>query len=150
MKSHFVTLGIILIIIIGGLIVAQIQPCRASKVTLPDATVITAEVADSYPERSRGLSNRDSLDADKGMLFLFTKSDQYGFWMKDTRIPLDIIWINNAKVVDLVTLEPQSGDNIPQYTPAVEANAVLELNSGQAVAHNVALGEPITWQKCEL
>lgn len=150
MKHHILTLSIIVILIAGGGIIAsQMQACHNIKVTLPDSTIITAEVADSFAERNRGLSNRDHLAADKGMLFLFSSSDRYSFWMKDTRIPLDLIWIKDNRVVDLASLEPEQRNTIPQYTPREEATAVLELNQGQAALHGITVGQPITWETCE-
>jgi uncharacterized membrane protein (UPF0127 family) len=96
---------------------------------------ISIEIARTDTERAKGLSNRDYLAADSGMLFVFPKSDIYPFWMKDTKIPLDIVWINastslsTGKIVDIVTLTPQTSDSIPEYSPKEKANYVLELNA---------------------
>ena len=92
------------------------------------------EVADTAPARQRGLSGRDNLDDDAGMLFVFPTSDRHAFWMKDTNFPLDIIWISDGIVVDLVTLPPPypTLPIPPSHRPKADADLVLELNAGMA------------------
>lgn len=124
------------------------QTCESITVTLPSRELITAEIANTWSERARGLSDRDSLAVNHGMLFLFDRADTHTFWMKDTRIPLDILWLNNGQIVDMTTLQPESTTNTPQYTPRTPANTVLELNAGTAEANNLQVGETITWQPC--
>lgn len=87
------------------------------------------ELAQTEEQMQKGLSGRDHLDINAGMLFVFPASDIYPFWMKDTLIPLDIIYINNNIIVDIATLQPQNSSDIPQYTPTQKANFVLELNA---------------------
>lgn len=110
-----------------------------------------AEVAQTDAEQTKGLSGRDYLAADSGMLFVFPKSDIYTFWMKDTKIPLDIIWINDGKIVEMTTLNPPSDDKIPSYTPKNKAQYVLELNanSGFKVGDEVEIkkGPGGLWKK---
>jgi len=91
--------------------------------------VINAEIADNDIERAKGLSDRDYLAPDSGMLFIFPNTDRHRFWMKDTKIPLDIIWINDNKIVEIATLQPQNENDIPSYTPKNKANYVLEINA---------------------
>src|SRR3989344_7880186 len=55
------------------------------------------EIADENAERMKGLMNRTSMDADRGMLFIWEEEEIYSFWMKDTLIPLDMIWLNKDK-----------------------------------------------------
>lgn len=124
------------------------QTCESITVTLPSGELITAELADTWSERARGLSNRDSLAENHGMLFIFESAALHTFWMKNTRIPLDIIWLNDGQVVDVATLQPERDGDIPQHTPRGAANAVLELNAGSAARHGVKTGERITWTPC--
>jgi len=95
--------------------------------------VFNVEVANTEAMRTQGLSGRKSLDDNTGMLFVFEKPDIYPFWMKDTLIPLDIIYINDDKIVEMTTLQPQKGDDIPNYTPQEKAQYVLELNANSGV-----------------
>ena len=75
------------------------------KPTTPLVTInkleIPVEVMRTEAEVQKGLSGRPYLDQDKGMLFIFAKSDIYRFWMPDMHFPIDIIWINNNQVVDI-------------------------------------------------
>ena len=101
------------------------------------------ELALTDTRREKGLMGRDHLDANSGMLFVFPKSDIQTFWMKDTKIPLDIIWIEDAKIVEMTTLKPQSGTTIPQYTPKNKANYVLEVNAGITSENNIKVGDVV-------
>lgn len=122
--------------------------CPNVVATLPDGYLINAEVANTRASQAKGLSGRTSLANDAGMLFAFPSEGTYGFWMKDTLIPLDIIWINDSTVVDTTSLTPQSGTYIPSYTPDALANTVLELNEGSIERHNITIGSKITWNSC--
>ena len=80
------------------------------------------------------------------MLFIFDKKGKYSFWMKDTQIPLDIIYINDEKIVHIVkNATPQKGNNtnLPIYTPPADANYVLEVNGGQSDKYKFANGDTV-------
>jgi len=72
----------------------------------------------------------------QGMLFLFDQPGWYSFWMQGMRFPLDIVFLNNGKVMDVASdLPPPSSLSIPAaYIPKAPANQVIELNAGQAQA----------------
>jgi uncharacterized membrane protein (UPF0127 family) len=95
-------------------------------------TCFDVEIADSDEERSKGLMFRDSLGINNGMLFVFDKEDIYDFWMKNTKIPLDIIWLNKEKeVVYTHKNTPPCPENVCfSIVPSKKALYVLELNSG--------------------
>jgi uncharacterized protein len=107
-------------------------------VTMPQGTVIMAELADTVEERARGLMFRPSLEKNRGMLFTFAEPQQWSFWMKNTRISLDIIWMDgNKKIVHIERNVPtcsRTDDGCPQYQPNERALYVLELASGSADA----------------
>ena len=66
------------------------------------------DVADTEAEQNKGLSDRESLDEGRGMLFVFDTEDTWVFWMKDVRIPVDAIWIDaTGRIVDIQTMRPQ-------------------------------------------
>ena len=121
-------------------------PASAPAVVLPDGAVIAVEVVADPETRALGLMHRPSLRADRGMLFLFPDIDVHSFWMKDTLIPLDIIWIDDSSRVVHVkaNVPPCKADPCPSYTPSGAARYVLELASGQAAAHGVVAGSQIT------
>lgn len=107
--------------------------------TTPDGTVITLELAVSEEERAQGLMFRDELPPDHGMLFLFGREDYFPFWMKNTFIALDIVWLSAGGDVVYVhrNAVPCRDDPCPSYVPSRRASAVLELAAGQADRHGI-------------
>lgn len=108
---------------------------------VPPSTKIEAELAFTDETRATGLMNRESLDEDAGMLFLFQEMDLHSFWMKNTLIPLDLLWLNERKeVVYMVTAPPCETDPCASYSPLQKAKYVLEVNAGFAKKHGITLG----------
>ncbi|MDQ7814911.1 MAG: DUF192 domain-containing protein [Patescibacteria group bacterium] len=100
------------------------------------------EVAETAESRARGLSGRSKMGEDRGMLFIFDRAGVYPFWMKDTLIPLDIIWLKDGEIKDIVTLEaPTSTLFTPIHMPLVLADAALELNAGEANKLGLEVGD---------
>ena len=88
------------------------------------------EVACTEEDRIKGLQGRESLDEDKGMLFVFDEPDTIDFWMKDTKIPLDIIFINeDMEVISVYQGEPEN-ENIAEED---DVRFVLEVNQGSGI-----------------
>jgi len=89
------------------------------------------EVVRSQKERSKGLMYRKELPLNSGMLFIFDKEENHSFWMKNTLIPLDIIWINkNKEIVHIYKdAQPNSEESI---NPGKDSLYVLEINAGEA------------------
>lgn len=90
------------------------------------------EIAKTLEERKTGLMHRASMPKDQGMLFIFERSGFHPFWMKNTLIPLDIIWINKDKIiVDIQTVPPcTTKPDCPNYVPKDMNLYVLEVNAG--------------------
>ncbi len=117
------------------------------KLILPQGEVY-AEVANTSASRERGLSGRSSLDEDKGMLFVFDASGKYGFWMKDMKFSIDMVWINQDGIVVHVEREiaPETYFNFnppKTFVNTPEAKYVLELASGAAEKHGIYLGTKV-------
>jgi len=92
----------------------------------------SVEIADTNAKRERGLMFRASLEKNKGMLFVFEKEGDYPFWMKNTLIPLDIIWMDQSGQIVYASknLQPCGGTDCPATDPEVNAKYVLEINAG--------------------
>ncbi|OQX51588.1 hypothetical protein B5M47_00105 [candidate division CPR3 bacterium 4484_211] len=96
-------------------------------------------------ERSRGLMYREELGRDEGMLFVFNRPGVYSFWMKNTLIPLDIIWIGeDLRVADICEdLPPCKLEPCASYAPGAEAAYVLEVNAGEVEKRGISIGDRV-------
>jgi uncharacterized membrane protein (UPF0127 family) len=103
------------------------------------------EIADTPAKRELGLQYRRDLAADRGMIFLFPSESHHSFWMKNTPIPLDMIFINrDRKIVGIVEQAvPFSTDS--RSVPAA-SQFVLEINGGLAGRYGVKVGDSISFQ----
>jgi len=108
----------------------------------------SVELADSLYEHSRGLMFRKQLNLDKGMLFIFKEENKHSFWMKNTLIPLDIIWINKDKKVVFISrnAQPCKKDACPLIPPDKKAQYVLELNGGISDKIGLKVGDKIIFE----
>ena len=108
--------------------------------------VYTLTLAKDEKSRKIGLSNRKSLDQKQGMLFIFPQKGIYSFWMKETEIPLDIIFIDEDKIVYIVKNAKPQEDNhgtLPIYTPPTAGKYVLEINGGLSDKYSFKNGDAV-------
>ena len=105
----------------------------------------TVQIADNFITREIGLMFRKTLDQDEGMLFLFPKEDIYAFWMKNTLIPLDIIWVNGNKEIVFVNKnsQPCPKGYCSPITPDTKARYVLEIKAGEIDKSGLKIGDKI-------
>lgn len=108
---------------------------------------VTLEIADTDCKLALGLSGRNSLATDTGMLFVFPKAGNYGFWMKDMRFPLDIVWIgSDFRVSGMEKMaEPESFPAV--FGQKYLATYVIELPAGFLDEHSVKVGNKIVFQE---
>ena len=114
--------------------------------TAAGATVTyQVEVAATDAERSRGLMFRKSLQEDGGMLFFFRPAREVAMWMKNTLLPLDMLFIDaGGRIVKIAAnTVPRSTDHILSEYRIL---AVLELNAGQAVRRGIKVGDKVEWE----
>ena len=109
---------------------------------MPSAAVYSVEVARTPEETEQGLMFRETLPPGKGMIFLFTDGLAHRFWMKNTMIPLDIVWMDtNGKVIFVsANTPPCRSDPCPNYGPEAPTPVVLEIAAGMAEKEGVAVG----------
>lgn len=106
------------------------------------------EIAKTQTERNRGLMFRKKLGQDQGMIFIFDKDGTYPFWMKNTLIPLDMIWIKegpsagSGQVVFIAkNIQPCKSLICPSVIPSADAKYVLEINAGMCERMDLKVGD---------
>lgn len=120
--------------------IACLQNNAQNKAVLIKNNKVFVTVANTDAEREQGLSGRDGLKDNEGLLFVFDKSDKYGFWMKDMKFSIDIVWIQNEKIVFIQkAVSPSTYPNV--FTPTESANMVIELPSGFCDTHGILVGD---------
>ena len=134
-------------IVVAFVLLAAIG-CRQSSTApsgMPTVTMqigqrtFTLEVANNDEEKARGLMRRDSMPANWGMIFVFADADERTFYMKNTRIPLDIVFIDETgKVISIKQMQPYDLSLTPSDGPARWA---IELNQGAAAAAGLKVGD---------
>lgn len=108
---------------------------------------VLVEIAKTPAEQATGLGFRDSLGKDDGMLFIFEEKTTPGFWMKNMKFSIDIIWISGEKITGISeNIRPPTGaanENLTVYSPPKPVNYVLEVNAGFAAENGIKIGDKI-------
>ena len=109
---------------------------------------VSVEIVDDDASRSRGLMYRNHIDDGHGMLFVFDDVSDRAFWMKNTLIPLDMIWMDaQHRIVHIARdVQPCKADPCPSYPPNAKAVSVLELAAGVAAKHHLANGNVLRFE----
>ena len=113
----------------------------------PDGFTIFAELAITPAQRTKGLMYRTHLAPDQGMLFTFAEPGSWTFWMKNTKMALDILWLDEKGTIVHIQHTAQictRDDNLcPRYRSTTPAVSVLELGQGQAKKLNLTKGKKL-------
>lgn len=110
---------------------------------------IEVEIAKTPEDRKTGLAKYEGLDKNKGMLFVFEEKDvKPVFWMKDVKFSIDIVWIDDGKVIEISENIPPVPANtpdykIPRYQPAQTIDQVLEISTGEADRKGIKAGDAV-------
>ena len=152
-NRFFILLGIALLSLgVLFLLLSQsagrtIVPGFADGTLVIGSTSIAVSIADSDLERVQGLSHTEALPEGAGKLFVFERPGLYGFWMKDMRYSIDIIWLDEE--MNIVTIkESVAPESYPEtFYPSTESLFVLEVPAGFSTAHGVRVGQTFTLEK---
>jgi uncharacterized protein len=130
----------ILVALGGGIYYKKIEKEKVARdnVISLGKCVIDIESVATDELRRKGLSNRDSLCENCGMLFLFQEKENYSFWMKDMRFPIDMIWLRDNKVVDISQDISHKSKSV--HTSKEKVDKVLELNANAVTRCKIEVG----------
>jgi len=101
---------------------------------------IKVEIADTQELMIKGLSSRENLPWDQGMLFVYDNYTKPSYWMKDMRFPIDIIWIKDKKIIGItnnIQAPASLTSSLSTYSPSQVINYVLEVNAGWCDENNI-------------
>ncbi len=147
-KSLYVIVAVLIAVGAGAVLVYRTPPTSMSSMptALFGGVSLTIELATTTTARERGLGGRTNVPMDYGMLFVFREDDRYGFWMKDTLVPLDIFWLDaKGRVVSTAEgVQPESYPHV--FYPSGPAHYVLETAAGFARIHAIATGTSLYLQ----
>lgn len=129
----------------AGILTAPVSQYKTLSSVCAGENCFQVELATTAAERDRGLMYRKELDKDKGMLFVFDKEGIYPFWMKNTLIPLDMIWMDSAGKAVFMSenVQPCKSLICPSVVPSAKAKYVLEINAGQAQKTGLKTGDSL-------
>lgn len=130
-----------------GLASQNLQP-KQEKVVKIAKYSIKAEIAKTEQELRAGLSGRDKINSDSGMLFVLEPDTKPAFWMKGVKFPIDIIWIDDGKVTDVTANVPivardTTDAQIPKYSPKQPVDYALEVPAGTTESKNIKIGDKV-------
>ena len=121
------------------------SPASGPRAEMPSGALYRLELALTPEEQAQGLMYRENLPDRTGMIFVFDQAGDHHFWMKNTMIPLDMIWMDASGKVIFVSANtpPCKADPCPTYGPDAPARQVLEIAGGMAAKENIAVGSTL-------
>ncbi len=137
---------LLLALILLAFILFKMQKNQQQKICI-NSECFNVEIAKTFLEKANGLMNRTHLGNDAGMLFIFSSEAKHSFWMKNTLIPLDIIWISKDKKIVHIehNVQPCESFFCPSYTPKEKALYVLEINGNLSQEYNFKEGDDVVF-----
>ena len=139
---------LILLLLFGGIFYFQYAKTNLYNKTITiDKQTFNIQVVQKPLEMERGLSGRTKIADDQGMLFLFENKGDHAFWMKEMNFPLDMIFLDDNKIVSITQNAPaptSPTSSLPLYRSAQPANKVLEINAGLSKKYDFKVGDTVT------
>lgn len=148
MKKNFLLLLLFIVVAVTWILFSAFSHKKMIE-QLPQITVgnnvFVVEIADTTANRAKGLSGRDFLRENEGMLFLFDRPATQNFWMKNMKFPIDIIWINDDRIVGFAENASVSvvGEQLFIYSSLEPVDKVLEVNAGLVKKYNIKIGDTV-------
>lgn len=143
MEKRYFLIALFLVVVTSAIALKYFEKTTKYGTVIINNKEWRVEIANTTVKRIRGLSGRDSSKEISGMLFVFPTFGKHGIWMKDMNFPIDIVWLNNRKIVDIApNVSPKLGTDFIFY-PREDANYVLELPVNFAKENNLKIGEGI-------
>jgi uncharacterized protein len=148
-KNYTFLLIFFLAITAGVLLALKIIGANINKepqVKFPNG-VIYVEIARTAGQRNQGLSDRKTLEQNRGMLFIFDKTGNYSFWMERMNFNLDFVYFADNEIVDLIenVPYPQNGEIPASVDSEKQFDKVLEINAGEIKALHLKIGDQVTF-----
>lgn len=145
MRKVFIYSSVLLVILVAGAYYVHsdlysIYGNAVKKVSV-GGEVFRVEVADTQEKKQLGLGGRNCLCEKCGMLFVFSESGQHSFWMDGMRFSLDILWLENGKVVEIKKNTPFDSREI--FSPKADSDSVLELVAGTVDKLGIKIGDAV-------
>lgn len=101
-------------------------------------------VAADDQKREKGLSNIAALKDHQGMIFIYIQADRYGFWMRQMNFPLDFIFLNDDRVVDIIAnISPSTYPTV--FTPKFDSNKIIEVKAGTVQRNKIKVGDVLKY-----
>jgi len=141
--GFLIMLGLTLFILLGD----SRDIVRTEVFFIKSDVSIDAHVVESQSDRALGLSIYDELESDRGMLFIFSKKDKHGFWMKDMKFPIDIIWLDETKRIVWIEQKVQPASYPKVFTPPSQALYVIETVEGYTDYHRISVGDYVSFEE---
>ena len=162
MKSLLIPFALVVLFIIAvGIFTQNVEKIKketlqtSQKIVKIEEKEVKVEIVDTETTRNKGLSGKEKLGENEGMLFVFEAKDiTPSFWMKDMKIPIDIIWIDNNKIVQIdENVQPPEPDtpttNLKMYSPNQPVDYVVEVNAGYVDSNNFKVGNTVDLSSIE-
>jgi uncharacterized membrane protein (UPF0127 family) len=140
-KRDLIILLVVLLFAIAAFFFFDFKSRNPSKICFGN-NCFYVEIAGTTKEKEQGLMFREALPSNAGMLFVFNDEGIYPFWMKNTFIPLDILWLSKTKEVVFISknAKPCKNESCPLIFPDKKAKYVLEINGGISDKLNLKIG----------
>lgn len=146
MQPKYVVL-IVLVVISIFCFFFYIKHPLSGTVKIKNTTFIVDLAVTSF-EKEKGLGYRKTLAPKQGMLFVYDHKELYPFWMKGMNFPLDFIWLDGNKIVDITrNVQPADGLNMHVVKPLFPVDKILEINAGEVETYNIQVGDTVLFNK---